>query len=462
MPDYWQWMNCAWDLLFTSQAGAAAVKARSQRRLVDLVRFARQHSRFYRQHYGRLPPDTTDLHQLPPVTKRGLMAHFDDWVTDPAVTRAAVEAFVADLTRVGHPYLGRYAVWTSSGTTGEPGLFVHDSNALTVYDALLAMRFGRAAPAAQSPPGMIGWGDRYAMVGATGGHFAGFASVERLRFINPFLARTVRVFSILQPIPDLVRALNEFQPSCLATYPTAMTVLVQEQESGRLQIHPSAVWTGGEWLSPALRDEIKRIFRCQAQDDYGASEFMSIACGCGRGWLHVNADWVILEPVDAHGHPVPAGEPSHTVLLTNLANRAQPLIRYDLGDSITVHSEPCRCGSFLPAIRVEGRRDEILALRTPDGRTVQLLPLALSTVIEEEAHVHRFQIIQTGPETLKVRLEVPAGADARAAWHHVKRCLQGYLTAHGLHDAVVKHDPAPLKQDPLSGKFRQVIAAVAR
>jgi len=76
--------------------------------------------------------------------------------------------------------------------------------------------------------------------------------------------------------------------------------------------------------------------------------------------------------------------------------------------------------------------------------------------------MHQFQIIQTGPETLRVRLKVPAGADARAAWHNVKRCLQAFLTAQGLPATVVKRDRVPLKQDPVSGKFRQVIAAGLR
>ena len=48
---------------------------------------------------------------------------------------------------------------------------------------------------------------------------------------------------------------------------------------------------------------------------------MSIAFGCREGWLHVNADWVMLEPVDANYRPTPLGQISHTVLLTNLAKR---------------------------------------------------------------------------------------------------------------------------------------------
>jgi phenylacetate-coenzyme A ligase PaaK-like adenylate-forming protein len=74
-----------------------------QRRLADLVTFARSHSPFYGQHYRQLPTLCADLHALPPVTKPLLMAHFDDWVTDTAVTQSGVTEFVADSSLVGQP-----------------------------------------------------------------------------------------------------------------------------------------------------------------------------------------------------------------------------------------------------------------------------------------------------------------------------------------------------------------------
>jgi phenylacetate-coenzyme A ligase PaaK-like adenylate-forming protein len=66
-----------------------------------------------------------------------------------------------------------------------------------------------------------------------------------------------------------------------------------------------------------------------------------VAYDCGYGSVHVNADWVILEPVDAAYQPVAVGQPSQKVLLTNLANRVQPIIRYEMGDSVTIDPEPC-------------------------------------------------------------------------------------------------------------------------
>jgi phenylacetate-coenzyme A ligase PaaK-like adenylate-forming protein len=159
----------------------------------------------------------------------------------------------------------------------------------------------------------------------------------------------------MDPLPALVDALNDYQPAFLASYPTTLAMLANEQRAGRLRIAPACIWSGGECLAPSAASTIEQAFASGLINEYGASECMSLAYSCPAGWLHVNADWVVLEPVDRHYQATPAGESSHSVLVTNLANRVQPIIRYDLGDSILVKPDPCGCGSPLPALRAEGR-----------------------------------------------------------------------------------------------------------
>jgi phenylacetate-CoA ligase len=234
--------------------------------------------------------------------------------------------------------------------------------------------------------------------------FTAFMEVIRRRY--PFVADAIRPFSALSPLPELVRELNAFRPTSLVGYPTLIRLLMQEHVAGRLTIEPELVTTEGEWLSPATRVQIEVTFHCTVRDNYGASEFLVIASDCGHGWCHVNSDWVVLEPVDRVYLPVastPPAQASHTVLLTNLANRVQPIIRYDLGDSVTVSADPCSCGSPyppFPAIRVEGRRDDIMYAQAADGRMVPLLPLALVSMAEETPGVKRFQIVQVDPITM--------------------------------------------------------------
>src|SRR4029434_4157611 len=143
---------------------------------------------------------------------------------------------------------------------------------------------------------------------------------------------------------------NRYKPAFIASYPTVLALLAAEQMAGRLRVTPAVIWSGGEHLSPATWRTIERAFACPVINEYGTSECLTIAHGCSEGWLHVDADWVVLEPVDRSYRPVAPGTLSDTALLTNLANRAQPLIRYDLGDRVLTKPDPCRCGSELPAI----------------------------------------------------------------------------------------------------------------
>ncbi len=433
-------------------------------RLVALVEFARAHSAYYHTLYRDMPAEIGDLSTLPIVTKPDLMAHFAEWVTDPAVTRAGVEAFAADLTLIGKRHLDRYAVWTTSGTTGKPGIFVHDWHATSVYAALVSLRAYRWMTSA------LLWRllrhGRAAVLVATEGHFALADWFEWIRNQLPplrTLRDRIRVRSVLTPLGTLVQELNGFQPSLLLAYPSIVKLLGIEQRAGRLWIAPAFIGTGGESLDPGARTHLVEAFHCILRDNYGASEFPYIAFECDHGWLHVNSDWVILEPVDAAYRPATPGHPSHTVLLTNLANRVQPLIRYDLGDSIIAKSELCGCGSSLPAIRVEGRKADVLYLRTPSGNNVAVLPLALGTVIEETRGIRRAQVIQTGPATLTVRLELTGDAATPApedVWEQVEQRLHTYLAAQGIPSVVIVRAPEVPQSNPISGKFRQVWSEV--
>ena len=452
----WTLSRLAWDAWRVMRGGSAAIAARQQARLANLVAFARVCSPYYRRLYHDLPAHVTSVRQLPPVTKPELMAHFDDWVTDPAVTRTGVEAFVADPARVGDFYLGRYLIWTTSGTTGVPALLVQDRQSLRVIDML---RFVRMLPACLTPHAL--WqlwsrGVRSAIIYATGGHFGGVSLAQWWRRSRPILGKRSRIFSVQSPLPELVEELNAFQPAIVSAYATVLALLAQEQEEGRLRIQPALLFSTAESLARPMHTRIEQALGCPVMEGYGASETAAIAFECRQKRLHVNADWVILEPVDEAYQPVPPGQPSHTVLVTNLANRVQPVIRYDLGDSVTVLPEHCPCGSPLPVIRVEGRTDHILGFPLADGQTIHLLPLALSTVVEETPGVRRCQLIQTGPATLTVRLEAVMAGQTDAVWQVVEPRLHTYLSTQGLASVTIERASEPPQRDPRSGKFRHV------
>ena len=301
-------------------------------------------------------------------------------------------------------------------------------------------------------------GFRWACIVGTGGHYAGAGWIELERRRSPWRSRAYRVVSVQQPLAELVAALNAFDPAMLTAYPSALALLAQEQAAGRLHLHPTLVEIGGESTTSEASAFAAAAFGCPVYNLYSASEFLTMAFGCTHGWLHVNSDCVILEPVDEQFRPTPPGEPSHTVLLTNLANRVQPLIRYDLGDSIRVRPDACPCGNPLPAFQVAGRRDDVLQLAAADGRRIAIVPLAIASVVDGTPGVHRSQIVQTAPACLRVRLECEPGRDEAAIWRDVVANLRAFLVAQELGDVEVVHGPEPPQQKAPFGKFRQVIA----
>lgn len=441
------------DVWVGAQLDAERLAARQTERIARTVAHAMRASPFYRALWRDVECPDESFTTLPVVTRAALMAAFDDVVTDPLVSRASLAPFLADPDAVGEAFAGRYAVWTSSGTSGEPGIFVHDPRALAVYDALEALRFRRLATPSVAAAEVLAPA-RFALVGATGGHFAGAATFQRMRRTWPWLAPRLALMSVLEPLPDLVRRLNDFGPGLLATYPSAAALLADEQRAGRLRLSLSEVWTGGENLTDEVRRHVREAFGCTVRDDYGASEFLPMAWECDLGALHLNADWVVLEPVDADHRPVPDDTPSHTALLTNLVNRVQPLVRYDLGDGITRQSRPCACGCALPVISVSGRADDVLALPGAHG-PVRILPLALTTMIEDVVGIARCQVVQTAPRRLVVRMS--RRPDDTAAWTRLHRTLVDWLAGQGVVGVTVVRevrDPVP---DARSGKLRHVL-----
>jgi len=447
------------DALGATRASRAELERRQRRRLGRLLDFVTRQSRFYRRHYADVERPRADFEELPPVTKPTLMANFDDVVTDPAVTRTAVDAFVADRSRIGERFLGRYPVWLTSGTTGEPGVFLQDDVSFTVGDAVGDRWTLRALLDRTAMARLVRGGFRVAEIAVGGGHYAAASGVAMVGREHPFLRDRMRLFSPSRPLSELVERLEAFRPTILVGYATVLTELAREQRAGRLDLRPALVQPSGEPIAPTEKRELRRAFDCVVREIYGSTECYALALECERGTLHANTDWFVIEPVDEDYRPVERGEPSHTVPLTHLAKRIQPLVRYDLGDSVTLFEERCPCGSAFPALQVEGRQGDVLRFQTDDG-AVPVFPIPLASVVEAVRGVRRTQILRTGPSALSVRLDLTTDADREAVWTRVERDVNAFLESQGVTDPTVELADEPPRRDPAGGKFRHVLSAV--
>ena len=445
-------VSLLFDVRRASKQGRAAIARRQRARLAEMVACARAQSPYYRQLYRNLPDRIEDPTRLPVTSKGKLMARFDQWPTDRGVALEKVRAFIEDPDLIGERFLGKYTVATTSGTTGAPGIFLLDDRSMAVTHAL-AFRMLSA---------WLDFGDvvrilvrrgRLAMVNATGGHFASAVAATRLRKRR---GDRVRVFPVRMPLPEIVAELNRFRPALLAPYASVGGLLASEQEAGRLHIDPVLVVLSAEGLPEAEYDRVARAFSGKVRDSYAATECPFLSYRCEHGWLHVNADWVVLEPVDADHLAIPPGEQSHTVLVSNLANRVQPILRYDLGDSILERPDPCPCGNPLPAIRVQGRAADVLTFPSDGGERVSIPPLTFVTALDSVPEIELFQIIQTTPTSLEVRVRAAPAADREVIRQAVQKELAELLTEHELQHVTVEHaDEAP-EQSP-GGKYRKVI-----
>jgi len=269
-----------------------------------------------------------------------------------------------------------------------------------------------------------------------------------------------RIFPVTMSMPELVEQLNGFRPVYVECYPTIGALLASEQEAGRLRIRPALLRLGGEGLTDGEYERIRTAFGAKILDLYGANEFPALMVKCSHGWYHTHDDWMVFEPVDANYQPTPPGEQSHTVLASVLYRREQPILRYDVGDSILVRPDPCPCGSPFSAVKVRGRVPILLNFRTADGRTVILSSFVVSLQVARAAGVELFQIIQTTPSTLSVRLQSCAWANPDQVWYEVRAKLARMFSDHGLSHVVVDRGTEPPKLSP-GGKLRSVIPLVA-
>lgn len=454
-------LSIARDLWVAQRSGGAGIASRVEARLNSLVSHARTASPYFRDLYAHLPSQEWALRDLPSVTKQELMARFDDSVTDRAITRPLIEEYISDPEQVGIP-MGGVFVCTSSGTTGHPGLFVHDARATQVYWSLPIVRgFGT-----WFGPGdwmrFLARGRREAQVIGVGAHFAGVAWAQRARLSRAGARRSLKVVAVNEPLPRMRAEVQAFDPAVLAGYPSAIDLLALEQLAGRLHLNLQLVATSGENLDTQVRDRLQSAFGCEVRDTYGTSETVFMAFECGQRWLHLSSDWFILEPVDEHGSPTPAGQYSHTTLMTNLANHLQPTVRYDIGDSVMMNPEECGCCSPFPAFRLAGRSSEVLHLRDVEGRDVSIPPLVIGTVVDATPGTCRTQVIQTGPASLQVRGDIAAGYAYGPVWDRLMAGLRGALDGCGLGNVRLELAPDEPEHRTAAGKFCRIVTNTTR
>ena len=419
--------------------GQDKIRAHQQEGLRRLLAHAKTHSPFHRARLAAVDAERFDLAQLcdlPVMTKHEMMLGFDELLTDRRITRAMAEVALAATRDEPVPLRDNSFVMATGGSSGERGVFVFDHEALVQYFSAL-MRW----TARQAPPGAS---VRAAFVAAACPVHATAFGV-RLSAGGSFPLQFTPVPATL-PVEEIVARLNALRPDALFGYPSMLYRLAAEVAAKRLHIAPRAISSTSETLVDEQRRAISSAFGAPVTDTFGSTEGLIGLSAPNDAVLVFNSDQCIIELVDGENRPVPPGTPSAKVLLTNLFNLMQPLIRYELNDRFVQREFAAEHGHLRAT--VEGRNDEMLRY----GK-IDIHPLAVRSVMVKTPSVLDYQVTQTASG-----IDVAVVADATLDIATLQRQLADALRVAGLADPLVDlRRTKTLERNAQSGKLKRFV-----
>lgn len=381
---------------------ADAVAARQQRLLDRHLRRIATTVPFYSAYAGR------PLAAWPVMDKAASLEHFGALNAHGVSREAAWRAAEEGLSRAnGSGTIGALTVGTSSGTSGNRGLFLVSERERHQW---LASVLARTLPDFPFRP------HRVAVLLSTANE------------LYDTTRRSGRLAFCFCDIRDGVDAhlqeLQAFQPDTIVAPPKVLRALA---ESGAA-IAPERLFAGGEVLDPLDADFVADAYGVRPRSIYQATEgFLGVACR--HGAIHLNEDDMIFERQPVAGHPgrfVP--------VISDLRRTSQAMIRYRLNDVLVPAEQPCPCGSPLTALeRIDGRCDDVVQLPARDGGCVDIMPDAIrAAILDSDRSITDFRVRQVGRAEIVLSVKAPAADAVQVA----EDALRNAFARHGADPAV--------------------------
>ena len=460
-------------LLKANEYNQAQIEKLQQKSFRKLLRYTVKHSPFYRRKYAEagIAIEKCQITDLPVVTKKEMMDHFDEFVTDRRLKKADLRRWLDDKSNLSQRYLGKFVPFQTSGSTGENALVIYDDKALSFVHAAAIARH-------DLPKEPTGWEQfkiflknlfikrmRLATVVMTGGPYPAYTAASSTPKLHHLFVNQ-KIFPLRDPVPKIVADLNEFQPDAMLSYSSLLGVLAREQLAGRLKLKfedpLSAIVSTSEPLPEAVKILGRKAWGRDLCDTYGTAECFTLAHSCSQhDRMHVYSDLCILEIVDRHYQPVPDGQVGEKVLVTNLYNFVQPFIRYEVTDVTGYSTDPCPCGRPFPTLlRVEGRTDDIFYIDRSGGGYEAVHPYLFLGPIVELIEVREYQLVQTDRNEVTfyyVPVDPAANLEGR-----IRQVLEHGMECAGLRGRIAFKlvQVEKVAHDPKSGKYRQIISRI--
>jgi len=348
-------------------------------RLQKLMHSVYEHVPYYKKVFDQLeikPNDiksVADLAKLPFLTKTIIRENSDDLRADNA---------------------GPLARFNTGGSSGEPLVFFIGNERVS-HDVAAKWRATRWWDVDIGDKEIVLWGSPIEL-----------GSQDYIRLVRDQLLRTklLPAFEMTSSkLDDFVEAIIKTKPAMLFGYPSAFCLIVEHAEKRGISFRDlgiKVVFVTSERLYDHQRETIETAFACPVANGYGGRDAGFIAHQCPQGSMHITAEDIVVEIIDTEGNVLPTGQTGE-IVITHLATREYPFLRYRTGDIAALSEETCACGRGLPLLKdLQGRStDFIVAL---DGTIMH--GLALIYVIRDLNSVEEFKIIQETQTTTRVLL----------------------------------------------------------
>ena len=223
--------------------------------------------------------------------------------------------------------------------------------------------------------------------------------------------------------PDYEKKLREFKPDIVMAYPSSLDLLTHLAEAKNTTVGFKLAISSSETLGAGLRERVRVTFGAALLDYYGQTERSCAAYSYADGIYHFISAYALPELL-------PDAEGRLSIVGTPFWNRAQPLLRYDIGDIAVVPQggdlERITLG-IDPFLGIEGRRSDCLKLadgtrvfgldRIPSGvsgaASVQIVQVAESAVLMVVVPNARYSEETLAVLRRKFYLKVPQNVDLR-------------------------------------------------
>ncbi len=414
-----------------------------KKRLCELVEYARANSPYFARHYESLPQKYS-LEDIPPTEKGTLLENFNDWVTDRELDLSKVQEYLKRDTSDTSLLLGKYSALQTSGSTGTPLPMVRDAHRNAVHSSLIAQRLlGQL-----SMDLMDQRKSRIASIIHTSPTASSYASFLRMQTAYPEYSGNMLAISVFENIDSIVQKLNDFAPDTITGYPSMLVRLAEEKAAGKLAVTPKMIASSAELLPDRSYHRLREVFKCPVINNYCMTEGGEIAMTHNCPHLHINEDWIIVEPVDKDKNPIGMSEEfSEGILVTDLSNFIQPVIRYYVSDRVRIKKSTCP-NSELPQLEIQGRVYDTFSFGERSFSTIALVVKA-----EVCEGLLQYQFIQRDKNTIEVRGIASEGYVLQEVLCNLCSTLKNYFNSCECPDAGIVYSLEPPVANERGGKM---------